>query len=232
MRTRSARIDVLKIAALLLVGACACMDDGPTRTGEDLTVEEIPAGVEYTAIRRGEEALNPRVSLCELLAAHHAGAGMFRILRLVGVTEEGDRGPFGVTYVEAELADGWLSGTPARAVFRISGGPAGGDLTEVWNVNLAVGEVVGILLDERSSENRGYRPLEPLALFSLRGAGLTNEQLFTQTPITDVALGELVAANWPTCTADVMPDNRPPHVEAPPPPFSVSPPVLRTARPR
>jgi hypothetical protein len=138
------------------------------------------------------------VGICELTRILTGPAGAYRVVRMTGVTEPipelgGALGAF--TYVELDLAEAWSDDAPQSAIARISGGPtADPAITAGWRVTLSVGELLGLVLQAPTPENKGYYGIHNLGVFQSnpRTGGMSNGQLFTETTMPLSALGPIV----------------------------------------
>jgi hypothetical protein len=217
---------------LLVMSACSYVTDGLDETQEngdvlrrrsrdqshpDAGLQGAPKAkgdrVQYTILSPATGPSSTRAeSLCELVRFFPDGAGFYRVTKLTGVTEEvyGRPGVYdGFTYVELELLSAWSPSAPTNPVARISGGPDGNGATRSFDVELAVGETVGLLL-RKLPDNYGYFSLDPLGCWKLVDGGLTNGQILTKTRMDAAALGAILrvdyAATPGTCPQDLAPD--------------------------
>lgn len=188
------------VLVVVAMAACATPEEkrDPGNNAGGSSAPTHPSGTAYSRIDGASLATMATFSLCKL--ARHPmfeSAGLYRVERLTGVTEEDLWNPGqinGFTYVELSLVDGWHK-AEAKPVARILGGPWPDGRVGGWNIQLEVGEVVGLLLLRKAPENRGYPGIHELGLFK-RGAngGFSNGQLFTRSAADEGQLGELVTA--------------------------------------
>jgi hypothetical protein len=177
---------VLMISALqVALAGCQSVPELPETAGHVATAQLGAAPQGYTMTYQsigGSGGLSRPTNLCELLESYNAGAGLYRVVSLVGRTEPSASQPSvpdGFTYVTLELVEDWSGGAPQKPVARISGGPLDAQRTKGWRVSLAVNEVVGVLLDAPTPQNAGYYDLHSLAVFKQQETGgHTNGQLF------------------------------------------------------
>lgn len=153
--------------------------------------------VEYDSIQGGHASARD-MDLCELAYLYDGGAGLYRVERIVGRSEEasGPNGPHrsGHTYVQLALEEDWSGFAPERPIVRISGGPESASVVETFEIGLRRGERVGMFLfSPLPGENRGYYRTDAVGVFRDTGRGLTNGQLFTTQSTTAAELGGLVS---------------------------------------
>jgi hypothetical protein len=190
------------VAALAGCGRSQALST-PKSRGERVAYRELghQSGYSYVNV----------LSLCKLLPFFREGAGLYRVKKLTGVTEEmyGRPGVYdGFTYVEFELLNDWSGNAPKNPIARIAGGPDGNGATRSFDVELAVGETVGLLL-RKLPDNYGYFSLEPSACWKAAGGGLTNGLYFTKTAVDASRLGAIIRELWAaggSCQHDVLPD--------------------------
>ena len=211
---------VSRFSVLLVILACNSKAAGIDTSSRHDMVERASL-IEYDAIEAGD--LSQReVGLCELLSSYGAGAGLYRVARLVGQTEEslkvpGRLHPF--TYVELELLIPWTDNAPAQPVARIRGGPMPDGSTVSWDITLHRGEDVGVLLYQPVPENGGFYGIYPLTVFRDTGEGYNNDQLFVGEHLSAEMLGvrirEAAQTLGPQCR-DFLPaqDKLPPRPES------------------
>jgi hypothetical protein len=96
--------------------------------------------VEYERIV-GMEPDAREVGLCELVQSYRGGAGLYTVTRLIGAS--------GYTYVDLDLRVAWSSDTPQSPRLKVVGGPVG-ELTRLWDIGLARGDEVGVILEPAS----------------------------------------------------------------------------------
>jgi hypothetical protein len=202
----------------LLLVACNASVNGPA-------TENVPASakasavataadpVPYKRIHATAHSAKRPVGLCELGRFLDGGAGMYKVVSLTGQTEATEAGTHdGFTYVELELVEAWTDDAPEHPVARISGGPAGKGITKGFAIDLAVGEMLGVMLYAPRDENRGFYGMDSLGLFQGPGrSGFTNGQLFLDAPRGLEEIGKLVRGNALAkggCENDVLPSAR------------------------
>jgi hypothetical protein len=196
------------------MGAVAVSGCQPVQKAEGQRMGSVaPYSTTYRAIVGGTELSRP-VSLCELLKYYNAGAGLYRVTSLVGRAEPSAADPSvtdAFTYANLELVEDWSGGAPQKPVARIVGGPLDAQRTRSWRVSLAVGEVVGVLLEAPSSENAGYYGLHSLTVYKQQDAGgHSNGQLFRHGRAGELGakLRRLSHLSGKACEAeDVLPEN-------------------------
>lgn len=201
---------------------CGCTDVPPEPTSrasfdvaQEKPVNTSPRANErnYEQIRGDGASVRP-VGLCELLHFYTAGAGKYVVKKLTGVTEELREAPGhfdGFTYVELQLVDDWSGASPPNPTIRITGGPISATIQRNWQVSLAVGETIGILIEAPRPENENYYGLHELTVFKQGpDGGYSNGHLFRRKPSPVDHLGRLVrrlVANPKLCLQeDVLPD--------------------------
>jgi hypothetical protein len=187
--------------------------------------------VDYEELVAGSFMDSMPVALCTLVRhPKWAGQGLYVVESLTGYTEDSVTTPEGrqaATYVKLTLVEGWYEAEDMPEA-RIAGGPTDSGGQYMWNINLRVGETVGLLLGDRRTDNRGFYDLLPLGVFKQRAdGGYSNGQLFTQRRVDARELGSLVKglAGAPLadpCPYDEQPDSLPP---SPPDPEGISDPV-------
>ncbi len=161
---------------------------------------------EHQFIRAGQEVFQLPVNLCRLVRWMDGPAGIFRVEHLIGVTEDavGRPGEYEmVTYVELTLIEDWGIANPANPVVRL---PAFG------LVELDQGELVGLLLEVPTVDNRNFYHLDSLGVFRRQThGGFSNGQLFIAGARSAQKIGELVRAirlgGKKNCAADAEPDS-------------------------
>ena len=180
----------IAFAALLGAACTSAPDELPSSvatTARNLASDSAGSGsVEYKTLVQAD--IDSRsVGLCELSRFYTAGSGVYRVSRMIGVTEQvpdGAKGSrSGYTYVDLQLQEPWTQNAPVSPQVRVSGGPsAKPDVTMLWSVALTLDEQVAVMLEDKLDSNAGYLGLRTLALFHLDESGhFTNGQL-TFTP--------------------------------------------------
>lgn len=185
--------------------------DAGSSTGATLPAvnNEMPSGISYASTTEVSASTRP-AGLCELWKYFNAGAGLYRVDNIVGVTEDSSPGQAdGFTYVQLTKLEDWSGTSPEHPVVRISGGPAAkAGVTKIWSVALSVGESIGALLLPATPENKNYLQLHSLGVFHLKNGGYTNGHIFSQTRSDLVTLRAAVkAATAPRgCSKDTLPE--------------------------
>jgi len=146
------------------------------------------------------------VGLCELLATHDAGAGLYRVEKMVGVAEPSSP----VTYIELDLVEPWSANAPEHPTGQVFGGPsADGKTIRLADIDAKVGEQLGIFLAKPDDRSNGAYRLSVLGVFHDRGEGYSNGQLFSLHPVSSDELAALVGTVADIAHSPDCPDVRP-----------------------
>jgi hypothetical protein len=130
-----------------------------------------------------------------------AGSGLYVVDALIGRTEDdlgnpGDRAGF--TYVQLSLITGWFR-AEEHPIARILGGPFPGGDVGGWDIDLAVGEMVGLMFLAPTPRNRDYLGLDKHGTFvkvkdGAAKGGFSNGMNYTRRRVSAEELGESVKA--------------------------------------
>lgn len=165
--------------------------------------------VEMERTRPGSGGASAPVSLCEIVNTWGAGAGIYRVTKLLGVAEEDpavSTNILGYTYVSLELEKAWTPTAKEKVVARILGGPIGPDKWLLASVDLKVSEVAGMILWDNSDMNGGYVTIPPTGLLQPGPDGkVIHMGLFGNSAYTLEEIGDMVADVWGTSAADCPP---------------------------
>ncbi len=201
---------------LAVLGVAACSQGAepsanPANT-EPSQLDRISRdSVEYSEIHAGEVSLR-EIGLCELVEGYDAGAGLYRVGKIVGVSEAS--GP--ATYVELELLEAWSANAPGSPTVRVDGGPSADfKATTASSIDARKGEEIGALLAAPTPVSNNFYRLFAHGVFHDVGAGFTNGQLFSQAPVSAAALGAFIGAAIAKAGREDCPDQRPEHPPMP-----------------
>jgi hypothetical protein len=194
---------------LALLLACACESKSATEAQPSGAV-----GVKYSEIKAGGLASRAPRTLCQLVRAPRVhGGGLYMVESITGFTEKDLHNPEsnkkGFTYVSLSLVDPWFQ-AEKRVTARIFGGPFPSGDVGGWDVDLKVGQQVGLLFTKPTPENHGHPYLSSHGTFLLReDGGYSNGELFTKRRVDAKELGELaraMATSDDACARDEAPD--------------------------
>jgi hypothetical protein len=155
------RTNILVAITALVIGCHEGARTQPQATtigqGKGISLTEIP----------GRAYSYKRHSLCEALPRFRAGAGAYQVESLTSFMETPPEGgkPVPYTYAQLRLKEGFTRGAVEAPVVRLHGGATPDGITVPIGVELAVGETLVVLLQEKTAYNKGYYAMDALGVF-------------------------------------------------------------------